>query len=156
MAITAPKFIDASYLQLRQGTIDLDSDTIIAVLVNATQVGSVVNDLTFAQISANEIVDADYVKQLVANIAWTSPVSQQFKLDADAINFGAAVTIEAKWLYLVRRAAGAGGVTLASTDLVLAFIDLDNTSGTATGASVASTFQVDFNATNGILLETLT
>ena len=59
--------------------------------------------------------------------------------DSAAANFGASVTISAKWLIATLPVAAN---TPASTAKLLWFVDLDDTSGTAEVSSTASTFSI--------------
>lgn len=65
--------------------------------------------------------------------------------DSDAANFGASVTVTAKYLIAIQPAAAS---TFASTAKLLWYVDLDTGGGSV--SSTASTFSVDA-ATNGWL-----
>lgn len=155
MAVSAFKFTDPGYFAMREGTIHPENDTIVAVLVDNLHTPSITTDATYADISGNECADTDYTASfaeglVVTGLAWSQTSSRNFKLDGAVRDYGNAVTISARYEYLVRRA----GATLVPGDLILGFLDL-NDGGAANVSSVAGNFDVDFNA-SGIMTETLT
>lgn len=149
MAVGTFTFTDPGMLAFQQGVIDIDTDTIVGVLVLAAHTPSVVNDDIYSDISGNECADGDYAPVVVTGLAWTSPSSRNFKLDANVVDYGNNVTITAKYIYLVRRAGGG----LVAGDLILGYMDL-NTSGSA--SSTNGNFDVDWNASNGLYTLALT
>lgn len=156
MAIGAFTFTDPGYLACRKNTINLESDTIVAILVDTAHTPSVVTDNEYSDISANVCADADYTGSfpnglVVTGAAWTQTSSRNFKLDANALDFGNTVTISARYVYLVRRA----GASLVAGDLIVGFMDL-NDGGSTNVSSVNGNFDVDWNVTNGLFTDTIT
>lgn len=155
MTVGTFTFTDAGSLACRKGTIDLENDTIVGVLIDAAHTPSVTGDDVYSDISGNLCDDTDYTTNhpnglVVSNLAWTSPSSRNFKLDADALDFGNTVTIAARYLYLVKRA----GASLVAGDLIVGFMDLQTEGGNA--SSTNGNFDVDFHASNGLFVDTLT
>ena len=98
---------------------------------------------TWADLSATQIADAGYAPVVLTGK--TSVLSAGKVLwDCADINFGSNVTLTAKYVAIVKRAAGA----LAVTDRIIGYCDLNDTSGSATVGSINSTFQV--NTPNGL------
>jgi len=156
MAVGAFTFTDPGMLAFLQGTIDIDTDTIVAVLVDNAQTPSVTGDDVYSDISGNECSDSDYTASfaeglVIGSLAWTSPSSRNFKLDGAAMDFGNSVTIAARYLYVVRRA----GASLVAGDLILGYMDLDD-GGSANVSSTNGDFDVDWNAANGLFTLALT
>lgn len=153
MAVGNFTFTDPGYLAVRKGTIDLENDTIVAVLVDTAHSPALTED-TYSDISANECASSDYTTNhpeglTVTGLTWTQTSSRNFKLDANALNFGDTVTIAARYVYLVKRA----GATLVAGDLVVGYMDLNTGGGNV--SSTNGDFDVDWNAVNGILTETI-
>lgn len=156
MAVGAFTFTDPGYLAVRKGTIDLENDTIVAVLIDNAQTPSTVTDDLWSDISANECASADYTASfaeglVMTGIAWTNTSGRNFKLDANILDYGNAVTISARYVYLVRRA----GATLVAGDLIVGYMDL-NDGGSANVSSTNGDFDVDWSVANGLFTETLT
>jgi hypothetical protein len=154
MAVGAFTFTDPGYLAVRKGTIDLENDTIVAVLVDTAHTPALTED-TYSDFSANECASADYTSNhpeglTVTGLTWTQTSSRNFKLDGNILNFGDAVTIAARYVYLVRRA----GATLVAGDLVVGYMDL-NDGGSTNVSSTNGDFDVDWNAANGLFTETV-
>jgi hypothetical protein len=61
--------------------------------------------------------------------------------DADAANFGAAVTVSAKWLICVQPVTA--NTFSATTSKLLFYVDLNTSSGSAEASSTASDFRID-------------
>ncbi len=80
--------------------------------------------------------------------ATTTPGTTYY--DSDAANFGANVTISAKYLIAVQPVTAG---TFASTAKLLWYVDLDTTSTSSEVSSTASTFSVDASV-NGWLSST--
>lgn len=122
--------------------IDWANDTVVAVLLGTGYTPSASHS-TYADISANIIADGDYAPATVASK--TSVLSAgKILWDCADISFGSSVSLTAKYCVLVKRAGG----TLAGTDRIIGYCDLDTTSTSATVSSTNSTFQV--NTTNGL------
>lgn len=152
MPVSAFTFTDPGYLAVRKGTIDLENDTLWWVLVDNAQTPNKATDNLYSVISANECTDGDYAPEPAASVAWTNPTGRQFKLDAADVDFGDAVTISARYAYLVRVA---NGTSLQAGDLIVGYYDL-NDGGAANVSSSASHFDIQHHATNGLFLDTIT
>lgn len=135
--------VNNAILKVNDGTIDVDADTIVAVLVDVAHTAAV-TDSVYSDISTNECSDPDYTAQVVANVAVTQ-TSGTTKVDADDVAFGNPVSIGAKYIYLVRRAGG----SLVAGDLILGYMDL-NDSVSANVSSTNSEFSVGWHATDGL------
>lgn len=140
MAVGTFTLYDNGLLKLLDGTIDFDADTIVAILLADAYTPSAAHD-TYSDVSANVIADGDYAPQVVGSPTVTVG-SSIVKFDSAIISFGSSVTIEAEWLALVQRAGGA----LAGTDLLIGYIQLDDTTPPS---STNGTFSFDPNAANG-------
>lgn len=115
------------------GEVQLGSETLTMVLMTAAYTPSVAQS-TFANISANEVTDADYSPQALTGVSVTLS-NNTVLFDADNVSFGTDVSIEAKYAVIL---AGTG----SGTDPLIAYVDLNTESGTATLRSVKSTFEV--------------
>jgi len=155
MAVGEFTFTDPGFLAVRKGTIDLENDTIVAVLIDNAHTPSVVNDNEWSDISANECASADYTASfaeghVVTGLTWSQTSSRNFKLDANDLDFGNTATIEGRYIYLLKRA----GASLASTDLIVGYMDL-NDGGSANVSSTNGNFDVAWNA-SGLYTESIT
>lgn len=133
---------------LASGGIDLDSDTIVCVLLSAAYTPGRTTHSTYADIEAYDLPDPPGYIAGVGQELTTKAVTHTagtVKFDADDVVF-AASTITAKYAALVRLA----GVNLANTDLLIAYVDLNTDSGSATVSSTADAFTIAWNAA-GIL-----
>ncbi|MBT8147292.1 MAG: hypothetical protein KJN90_10600 [Gammaproteobacteria bacterium] len=142
-------------LSLLKGDIDVNADTIVAILVTTTHTPSVTADSTYANIT-NICADADYTASftnglVITGMDFTSPSSRNFRLDAPAMDFGNAVTISARYLYVLKRVGG----TFTGTDPVLGYMDL-NDGGSTNVSSTNGDFDVDWNDPNGLFTLALT
>lgn len=155
MAVSEFKFTDPGHLAVRKGTIDLEANTIVAVLVDNAHTPAVETDSLYSNISANECADADYTASfaeghVVAGLAWSDTGSRTFKLDATDLDFGNTVTISARYVYLVKRA----GATLVAGDLIVGLVDL-NDGGSTNVSATNGNFDLAWSAA-GLYTETLT
>lgn len=118
------------------------TDTIVAVLLGNGYTPAATHT-QWSDVSTNHVTGTNYAP--VALSGKTSTRSGGTILwDCDDINFGANVTVTAKYVAIVKRSGGA----LTTTDQLIGSCDLDNASGTATVSSTNSTFQV--NTTSGL------
>ena len=124
-------------LNLLDGTTDFLTDTIRAALILAAYTPDVAVHDFWDDVSANETADADYTVQVLGSKTLTI-VSNKPVFDAAQVDYGAAVTITAKYLVLYHWSGVAG------TSPLLWYVDLNTAGGSA--ASTASDFKVDFNA----------
>jgi len=116
------------------------SDTVVAVLLGAGYTPSATH-VNWSEVSAQHVTGTNYAPVALANK--TSVRSGGTILwDCDDINFGANVTVTAKYVGIVKRAGGA----LTGTDQLIGYCDLENASGSATVSSTNSTFQVNTTA----------
>jgi len=119
------------------GGIDWAADTIVAVLLSNAYAPALTHS-TFADISATQIVDEDYLPVALAGKTSTR-TGAVITFDCDNISYGNSVTISAKYLVLVKRATGA----LASTDQLVGYIDLNTDSPSTVAVSVTASFAVN-------------
>lgn len=131
------------------GGIDLDSDTIVCVLLGAGYTPGRTTHSLWSDISAQEISGTGYTAggAALANKTMTHSGGTG-TFDADDVSWATA-TITAKYAALVRRAGG----SLVSGDLLIGYVDLNTASGSATVSSTGATFQITWNA-SGILTVT--
>lgn len=115
------------------GEVQLGSDTLTMVLMKAAYTPSVAQE-TFSDISAQEVDDADYSAQALTGVSVTL-VGNTVLFDASNVSFGTDVSIEAKYAVIL---AGTG----SGSDPLIAYVDLNTESGSATLRSVKSTFEV--------------
>lgn len=137
---------DTGKLYILNGDVDLNDDTIVGVLVKDGYTPATTHS-TFADISAQECDSADYTASFAEGYSITgralSNSSGTIKFDSDILNFGASVTITAKYLVIMKRA----GASLVSGDLLVGYMDLNDGGGSV--SSVSGAFTVDANASNG-------
>lgn len=117
------------------------TDTVVAVLLGTGYTPDAAHS-TYADISAQVITDGDYAPAVVSGKTSTL-TADKILWDCDNISFGDPVTLTAKYVVLVKRAAGA----LAGTDRLIGYGDLNVGAG-LTASSTNSVFQV--NTTNGL------
>ena len=116
------------------------TDTIVAVLLGSVYTPAATH-VTWSEVSAQHVTGTNYAPVVLSGK--TSARSGATILwDCDDINFGANVTVTAKYVAIVKRAAGA----LAGSDQLIGYCDLENASGSATVSSTNSTFQVNTTA----------
>jgi hypothetical protein len=133
------------------GGIDLDSDTIVCVLVGT---GYTPNRLTHdsrSDVSANELATGGGYTQggiELANKSVTYDSGTGYgKWDADDVQWNAPCTFTgAKYAVLVRRA----GASLAAGDLLIGYADLNTASGSATFDAAGDLYKITWSA-NGII-----
>ena len=118
------------------------SDTIVAVLLGAGYTPAATHT-QWSDVSAQHVTGTNYAPVALANKTSTRS-SGTILWDCDDINFGANVTVTAKYIAIVKRVGG----SLTGTDQLIGYCDLDNASGSATVSSTNSTFQV--NTTSGL------
>lgn len=128
------------------GGIDLDSDTIVCVLLGTGYTPGRTTHSLWSDVSAQEISGTGYTAGGTALASKTNTHSGGTGTwDAADVAWTTA-TITAKYAVLVRRAGG----SLVSGDLLIAYCDLNTDSGSATVSSTGATFTVAMNA-SGIL-----
>lgn len=148
MTVGAFTLTNPGLLAHQDGNIDPNTDTMVGVLVLTAHTPSLVNDNIYSDISANECADADYTASfaegIVLTVTVTEPSAGIVMVDMSQADFGSAVTIGARYFYVLRRAGG----TLVAGDLILGYMDL-NDGGSVDVESISSDFKVDANA-NGL------
>lgn len=124
------------------GGADLDSDTIVCVLLSASYTPNRTAHSAWSDVSAYEVSGTGYTAggQALANKTMTHSGGIG-TWDADDVVWSSS-TITAKYAALVRRAGG----SLVSGDLLLAYVDLNTASGSATLASAGGSFTIAMNA----------
>jgi hypothetical protein len=147
MAAGAFKLYDNALLKILNDTIQLSSNTIVAVLTSVAHTPNKATHSTYANISGNIIADAGYAPQVVSGVTITlvPGATPEVTLDSADISFGSNVTLSAKWCHLVVRAGG----SLTGTDHLVGFVDLNTDSGSAVLSSTAGAFNV--NTPNGLV-----
>ena len=138
MAAGSFTLYDSAKKDILDGTVDLDTDTIKAILVTSSYTPSAAHD-TYSDVSATECADADYTAQTLTATAFTLTAGT-VKYDAADVTYGTAVSITAKYMILVKQ-AGAG---LVAGDKLVGYVDLDSGGGSVT--STSSDYIVRFNA----------
>jgi hypothetical protein len=142
MTVGVFTLMDAGLLAHQRAEIIPQTDTLVGVLVlHAHGAPVVATEATYADISADECADGDYGPIVLTSVDVTEPSAGIVMVDAAQVDYGAAVTISARYFYVLRRAGG----SLVAGDLILGFMDL-NDGGAADVDSIASDFKVDFNA----------
>jgi len=140
MAVGKFNLVDNAVENIFNGNIDLDADNMTAILLSATHAWNPL-DAILSDISANEIADVGYAQVAISGQV-VNQITNGMKFDCADIDFGNAVTITAKWLYII---VGTSGGLLAG-DLILGGMDLDDTNGTAVQSSTAGDFDIAINA----------
>ena len=153
MTVSEVLFTDPGHLAVRKGTIDLENDTIVCVLVTSAHTPSLINDNIYSDISGSECADADYTAtfaegHVLASSLWSAVSTRVVKWDAADLDYGNAVTITAQYVYIVRRA----GASLVAGDLIVGYVDLNE--GVGDVSSTAGNFDLAWAAT-GLFVDTL-
>ena len=118
------------------------TDTIVAVLLGAGYTPAATHS-TWADVSAQHVTGTNYAPVVLTGKTSTR-TGGTILWDCDDINFGSNVTVTGKYCDIVKRA----GASLASTDQLIGYCDLENATTSATVSSTNSVFQV--NTTNGL------
>jgi hypothetical protein len=138
MAAGAFKFYDKALLAIANGTINLNTNTLVMVLCGTGYTPNKALDDTYSDLSAHIITDPDYAPVVISGKTFTIPSGDEVLFDANDVSFGSPVTISAKWAPIVVRAGGA----LSAGDLLLGYVDLNTASGSAVLSSTAGAFTV--------------
>lgn len=96
----ATKLYTQARLELANGTVDWDAANLYAVLVSSAYVYSAAHS-TYADVSASEIVDADYSPVDVAGATVAIVDTDDVLYDCNDISFGNPVTIDASGGHLI-------------------------------------------------------
>lgn len=123
---------DSGLAAVLNGTIDLDTSALYAVLLVGAHTPTQIKAL-YSDISANEIVDVGYVRQALSGQAISANGKQRF-FTSNPVNFGANVTLTAKYLYILKGTAAAP----VGTDPILGWIDLNEVGGNLTAITAAN------------------
>lgn len=124
------------------GNVDILTATVKAGLFLAAYTPDQDADDALDDISANECADVDYARQTVGSKT-ISVSNGQVVFDAADVDYGASVTITAKYLVLFKDSG------VASTSYLIGYVDLDET-GAGSATSSAAPFKVVF-AADGIV-----
>jgi len=141
MPAGAFKVYGAAAEAIAKGTIDLDTNTFRMVLVTATHTPNQATHSTWADMSADEAVGTGYTasgKLLTCTVNRSALV---VTFDCDDQSW-AASTITAKYAVIVKDTDANG--TIASTDALLAYCDLETGGGSL--STTAGTFAITINA----------
>lgn len=144
MAVGTFTLYDSAKLAILNGTIDLDTDNITAILVDETYTPSASTHTAYSDVSTYENADGDYAPVQLTTKAVTE-AGGTVKFDSDDVDYGASVTITTKYIVLVHNP----DTSLAAGDALIGYMDLDTTSGSATVSSSSAQFTVGPNASNG-------
>lgn len=145
MAVASPIFFRSGFTKIINGDVDLDGDSWRAVLVTSSYTPDV-TDTAWSDISTNEVAAGGNYSTHGASITLSvSESTGTITVDATDVSWSTA-TITAKYLVIVRDADANGAI--ASTDVPLCYVDLDDTGGSV--SSVSANFDVTINAA-GIL-----
>lgn len=145
MAAGEFRIYDAALRDTFNGDIDWEG-TLAAALLSASHTIDTANDDTWSDVSGEEISDGDYDSIAVPSPAISVPSAGTVRFDCGDLDYGDPVTIEAKFLVIVEGTAG----SLNAGDKLLAIVDLDEASGSATYDVDAGEFLISINA-NGVL-----
>jgi hypothetical protein len=129
-----------------KGTIDLENDNWQIVLLTSSYTPAQTTHATWADLSAAEVSGTGYTAGGVSATLTVSRSGLVVTVDTANVSWTEA-TITAKYAAIVRRAGG----SLASTDLTLAYVNLDTGGGSL--SSTNGTFAVNINA-SGIFTAT--
>lgn len=144
MAAGVFKVTDKFREEFLKGTIDMDNDSFVHVLLDATHTFARTNGV-FSSIVGDEVADADYARQDATGAA-VAASGTKWCWTTDEADFGAIVTITAKFHAIVRKAGG----SLTGTDWVVGIRDLNTDSpGTDPVSSVDGPFISRPHATDG-------
>lgn len=124
---------------LAKGLIDLSSDTLKCVLCTSSYVPSHAHTV-LADVVADECADADYGRVSLGSVTVTR-VGANVVLDCADIDFGAAVTITAKYAILY------DDTPSSPADPLIAYLDLNSGGGSV--SSAAGSFKITIHA-NGV------
>ena len=137
-------FYSAGKLAILNGSVDLDTDTIVMALLTSSYTPSA-DHSTWADLSDNEVADADYTQTALGSVTLTQS-GGTVTYDCADVSFGSDVSITAKYAALVKGTAG----SLTGTDVLIGYVDLDTGGGSV--SSTNSVFSV--NTPSGIFTAT--
>jgi len=152
MTVAAFVITNPGLLARQDGTIlpDVPANAMVGVLVDNAHTPNNTTDAAYSDISANECADSDYTASFAEGLSLTMTVDETaansgiIMDDMAQADFGSAVTISARYMYIVHR----NGATLVAGDEILGHFDL-NDGGAANVSSTSSDFKVDAHA-NGL------
>lgn len=140
MAADIVKAYEKGLLKVALGTLDFINDTLIFGLLDAAHTPDLVNHEFISDIVAQECADGDYVRQTASGKALTI-VSGKLRFDSADVDFGNAVTISAKYLFMAKNTGS------DATSPLLFLCDLNQGGGNL--SSTAGDFDPSVNA-NGL------
>ena len=118
------------------GSISWASDTIVCALVSNGYTPNVAHTV-WSDVSTNHASGTNY-SPVVLSGKTSALNSTKILWDCADIAFGSEVTVTAKYAVILKRAGG----SLAGSDQLIGYVDLNNDSGSATVSSTASTFTI--------------
>lgn len=136
---------DNGFLNIINDNVNLSSDTLLAILVKSTYTPVKGTHATYADVSAHECDDVGYAPVVLTSKSFTlidGATNGEILVDCANISFGSSVTLTGKYIVIVKRAGG----SLASTDKLVAYGDLNTSGGSV--SSTSSNF--DVNTPNGL------
>lgn len=132
MTISAFTIQDSGLAAILNGTIDLDTSALYAILLVGAHTPTQAKAL-YSDISSNEITDAGYVRQALSGAAISSSGKQRI-FNSNPVSFGSNVTLSAKYMYVLKGAAG----TPNASDPILGWVDLNEVGGDITAITKAN------------------
>lgn len=125
------------------GNDDWTVDDYYAVLADTTETVDRSTQINYEDI-LQECADVDYDQIALTGKTVAVDGSGNITFDCDKINFGASVTISARFLYILKGTAA----TPVTTDNIVGSIDLQTETGNV--SSTAAEFSFDPDATDGL------
>ena len=122
---------------LKSSFVDLSSQNMVAVLLTSSHTPDLEAHATYADISTQEVADADYAAQDLTGEVVTDETAGAY-FDSGDISFGASVTITGKYLVLLAGTAA----SLSGTDKLLGIMDLDDSNTSASVSSANGAFSI--------------
>lgn len=132
MALSPMTIQDSGLQAILNAGIDLDTNPLYAVLLVGAHTPTQAKAL-YSDISANEIVDAGYVRQALTGAAIAASGKQRY-FTSNPVSFGSNVTLTAKYMYILRGTAAAP----VAGDPILGWIDLNEVGGNITAITKAN------------------
>lgn len=137
MAAGPFRFYANGFKNYLNGNADFLTATMKAALVLSTYTPDASADDAWNDVSAYECADGDYAAQTLGTKTISVNGDGLCVLDAANVDYGASVTITAKFMVVYKDSG------VASTSYLLGYIDLDE-SGGGSASSAAAPFQVNF------------
>ena len=119
MAAGTWQIVNDARLGMVNNTINVGGGVFYAVLLTQAHVPNIDTDATYGNLTG-QVTDPDYSRKDVNGMTATE-VGGVVTVDSDDLDFGSAVTISAKYCYVIAGDAN----TPAAGDRVLCYVDLD-------------------------------